>query len=142
MHAAVLQAGLSRQEVAQLKTYFCQQIFEIVALLKARLRVATTAASYFQRFYHLHSFLDHDPRLVAPACVYLAGGWPVLLVPLFPPPQNPIFVELEEPHEPRSLPRAHGVQGTLCKLQFATDSDSCACINHACCITWSTLQRR
>jgi cyclin C len=70
----VLEAGLSRLDVGQLKTFFCHQIFEIVALLKARLRVATTACSYFQRFYHLHSFLEHDPRHVAPACVYLAGA--------------------------------------------------------------------
>lgn len=70
----LFEAGLSGQQVKELKTFFCQQIFEIVATLKgSRLRVATTACVYFHRFYVRKTFVDHDPRLVTLACIYIAG---------------------------------------------------------------------
>ena len=31
-----------------------------------------TACVYFRRFFVAHEFCEHDPRLVAPACLYLA----------------------------------------------------------------------
>lgn len=45
----------------------------VAALDKARLRVATTACTYFYRFYSKYMFQDHDPRLIVPACIYLSG---------------------------------------------------------------------
>lgn len=36
-------------------------------------RVAATAVVYFRRVYAVTSFSRHDPRLVAPGCLYLAS---------------------------------------------------------------------
>jgi hypothetical protein len=35
-------------------------------------RVAATGATYFRRFYLRKSLCEYDPRLVGPACLYLA----------------------------------------------------------------------
>ena len=35
-------------------------------------RAVATACVYFRRFSAVHDFCEHDPRLVAPACLYLA----------------------------------------------------------------------
>lgn len=35
-------------------------------------RAVATACIYFRRFFVAHEFCAHDPRLVAPACLYLA----------------------------------------------------------------------
>jgi cyclin-C len=75
MPAAVLQAGMTYIDVVDIKTYFCKRIFCMTSSLSgARVRVATTACVYFHRFYAKHSFLEHDPRTLAPACVYIAGA--------------------------------------------------------------------
>lgn len=37
-----------------------------------RRRVVATACVYFRRFSAVHDFSEYDPRLVAPACLYLA----------------------------------------------------------------------
>jgi cyclin C len=41
--------------------------------LKLRQKVIGTAMVYFRRFYTRNSFVDHDPRLVIPTCLYLAA---------------------------------------------------------------------
>ena len=35
-------------------------------------RAVATACVYFRRFSATHDFCQHDPRLIAPACLYLA----------------------------------------------------------------------
>lgn len=35
-------------------------------------RVAATASVYFRRFYLKENFCEYDPRLVGPACLFLA----------------------------------------------------------------------
>lgn len=35
-------------------------------------RVAATACVYFRRFYLKENFCEYDPRLVGPACLFLA----------------------------------------------------------------------
>ena len=35
-------------------------------------RVAATACTYFRRFYLRNNLCDFDPRLVGPACLFLA----------------------------------------------------------------------
>jgi cyclin-C len=70
----VVKLGISTTEVQQLKEYFCRKIFAMVSSLRAsRLKVATTACTYFQRFFLRYALNEHDPRILAPACVYLAG---------------------------------------------------------------------
>ena len=46
---------------------------EGIARAQARYRVVATAVVYFRRFYMSNSFVEHDPRLVAPGCLYLAA---------------------------------------------------------------------
>ena len=37
------------------------------------LRVVAVATIFMRRFYVHHDFCEYDPRLVAPACLYLAS---------------------------------------------------------------------
>lgn len=70
----VVKAGFSPDEAAQFTAFFCRRIFTMTAALRTtRLRVATTACIYFQRFFHKHTWCTHDPRIVAVACIYVAG---------------------------------------------------------------------
>lgn len=72
--AALLKSGVTALQIQKLKEYYCTRIFTMVAALdKARLRVATTACTYFYRFFSKYTFQDHDPRLIVPACIYLSG---------------------------------------------------------------------
>jgi len=41
--------------------------------LKLHQKVIATAIVYFKRFFVRNSFVDHDPRLVIPTCLYLAA---------------------------------------------------------------------
>lgn len=72
--ASILITGVTALEIQQLKEFYCTRIFTMVAVLeKARLRVATTACTYFYRFFNKYTFKDHDPRHIVPACIYLSG---------------------------------------------------------------------
>ena len=78
-HEDVLRAGISPGAFEDLVAFFCRRIFTMVVTLRhVRLRVATTACTYFQRFFCLRSMKQHDPRFVLAACIYIAGA-PVLL---------------------------------------------------------------
>jgi len=41
--------------------------------LKLRQRVIATGMVYLKRFYSKNSFVDYDPRLIGPTCLYLAS---------------------------------------------------------------------
>jgi hypothetical protein len=74
VHPDMLKAGSCLRDLDQLCLYYCRRIFAMVASLRqVRLRVATTACTYFHRFYHTQSMIERDPRVVSVACVYLAG---------------------------------------------------------------------
>ena len=67
--------GIDQATVQQLKDYFCLRIYKMTKALKtARIRVAATACFYFHRFFLKYSFDQHDPRMIAPACIYLSGA--------------------------------------------------------------------
>jgi hypothetical protein len=71
----VLTAGVSQHAYIQLMAFFSRRIFTMVSTLRStRLRVATTACTYFHRFFCLKSLTEHDPRAVLAACIYLAGA--------------------------------------------------------------------
>jgi hypothetical protein len=75
MHPDMIKSGFSLRDVDQLSLYYCRRIFQMVASMRhVRLRIATTACTYFHRFYHTQSMMERDPRVVSIACVYLAGA--------------------------------------------------------------------
>lgn len=60
--------------------FFTKQIFIIFGILgddsaklKKKWRVAATSAAYFRRFYAFKSLVDHDPRIIMLAAIFLAG---------------------------------------------------------------------
>ncbi|KAI8467900.1 MAG: C type cyclin [Monoraphidium minutum] len=67
------QRGLGEAQLQQLKGHFTQYIFDLANSTKLRQRVAATAVVYFRRVYVTSSYARHDPRLVAPGCLYLAS---------------------------------------------------------------------
>jgi Cyclin, N-terminal domain len=70
-----LTRGVSSTQHDQLMTYFCEMIFKMIAALRGmRLRVASTACTYFHRFFSRCSLAQHDPRVVTVACVYMASA--------------------------------------------------------------------
>mmetsp|Transcript_23258 Transcript_23258/g.72731 ORF Transcript_23258/g.72731 Transcript_23258/m.72731 type:complete len:138 (-) Transcript_23258:440-853(-) len=67
-------AGLTLEEVQAIKSHFTLFIADIAKQCRpARQRVVATAVVYFRRLYVRRSFSDYDPRLAAPACLYLAS---------------------------------------------------------------------
>lgn len=68
-----LEAGWTSVEIRKSKIEYIQYISQIGRSAKLRQRVIATAAVYFRRFYLLQSYVDFDPRLVAPTCLYLAS---------------------------------------------------------------------
>jgi len=67
------EAGLTLEEIFQIQAYHVHYISQLARVMKVRQRVVATAAVYFRRFYLRSSFEEHDPRLVAPACLFLAA---------------------------------------------------------------------
>eukprot|EP00899_Mesostigma_viride_P019080 jgi/Mesvir1/27173/Mv20833-RA.1 len=65
--------GFTLDDIKKLKVHHSNYIRELAVATKARQRVVATAITYFRRFYLRHAFVDYDPRLVAPACLYLAA---------------------------------------------------------------------
>jgi preprotein translocase subunit Sec61beta len=80
---AVLEQGFSLKDLTQFMAFFCRRMFTMAASLRStRLRVATTACVYFQRFFQHYTIAQQDPRVVAAACIYVAG---VITLPSHPP---------------------------------------------------------
>lgn len=67
------QRGLTEPQLQQLKGHFTQYIIDLATTTKLRQRVAATAVVYFRRVCATSSFARHDPRIVAPGCLYLAA---------------------------------------------------------------------
>mmetsp|Transcript_39179 Transcript_39179/g.85235 ORF Transcript_39179/g.85235 Transcript_39179/m.85235 type:complete len:274 (-) Transcript_39179:1380-2201(-) len=66
-------AGLTPEEIRQIKEYHVHYLTQLGRAAKIRQRVVATAVVYFRRFYLRNSFVEHDPRLTAPGCLYLAS---------------------------------------------------------------------
>eukprot|EP00242_Pyramimonas_sp_CCMP2087_P011365 CAMPEP_0198219446 /NCGR_PEP_ID=MMETSP1445-20131203/74335_1 /TAXON_ID=36898 /ORGANISM="Pyramimonas sp., Strain CCMP2087" /LENGTH=274 /DNA_ID=CAMNT_0043896851 /DNA_START=708 /DNA_END=1529 /DNA_ORIENTATION=+ len=66
-------AGLTPEEIRRIKEYHVQYLTQLGRSAKVRQRVVATAVVYFRRFYLRNSFVEYDPRLTAPACLYLAS---------------------------------------------------------------------
>lgn len=78
-HAGDRQAGLSVRQIADLHAFFVAYMQQLARSMAAesepllRQRVVGTAAIYFRKFYLRCDFGAVDPRLIAPACLFLAS---------------------------------------------------------------------
>lgn len=64
---------LSDEEIKKARIYFSDVIQLLGKKLSLRQRVVATATVFFRRFYLENSFIEFDPRLFAPGCLYLAA---------------------------------------------------------------------
>eukprot|EP01116_Phalansterium_solitarium_P014476 TRINITY_DN3216_c0_g1_i2.p1 TRINITY_DN3216_c0_g1~~TRINITY_DN3216_c0_g1_i2.p1 ORF type:complete len:282 (-),score=112.64 TRINITY_DN3216_c0_g1_i2:52-897(-) len=63
---------VSSEDIRRLKNHFCVMITNLAKRLLLRQRAIATAIVLFRRFYCRRDFVDFDPRLLGPACVYVA----------------------------------------------------------------------
>jgi len=63
----------SPSELHVLKIHFSDLIAQLGRILRLRQRVVATATVYFQRFYIRNNFVEFDPLLLMPTCMYLAA---------------------------------------------------------------------
>lgn len=78
-HAGDRLLGLSERQIAELHVHFVAYMQQLARSMATdaepllRQRVVGTAAVYFWKFYLRRDFCDADPRLLAPACLFLAS---------------------------------------------------------------------
>ncbi|KAI5060074.1 hypothetical protein GOP47_0024494 [Adiantum capillus-veneris] len=65
--------GISPEDAKIIKIHMSEYIQSLAHQVKVRQRVVATAIAYFRRVYTRKSFVEYDPRLVAPTCLYLAS---------------------------------------------------------------------
>ncbi|VAI50497.1 unnamed protein product [Triticum turgidum subsp. durum] len=65
--------GVTPVEFRLVKIHMSFHIWRLAQQVKVRQRVIATAITYFRRVYTRKSMTEYDPRLVAPACLYLAS---------------------------------------------------------------------
>lgn len=63
----------TEDDLVRIRVCFAQFISSLAKKSSLRQRVAATASVYFKRFYMKNCYRDHDPRLLAPAALYLAA---------------------------------------------------------------------
>ncbi|KAM0893065.1 hypothetical protein ACQ4PT_025330 [Festuca glaucescens] len=71
--AADRERGITTEEFRLVKIHMSSHIWRLAQQVKVRQRVIATAITYFRRVYTRKSMTEYDPRLVAPACLYLAS---------------------------------------------------------------------
>ncbi|XBH65039.1 hypothetical protein VPH35_118700 [Triticum aestivum] len=71
--AADRERGVTPVEFRLVKIHMSFHIWRLAQQVKVRQRVIATAITYFRRVYTRKSMTEYDPRLVAPACLYLAS---------------------------------------------------------------------
>nr|GMD18723.1 cyclin-C1-2-like [Ipomoea batatas] len=65
--------GITLDDCKLIKLHMSNYIARLAQNVKVRQRVVATAISYMRRVYVRKSMTEYDPRLVAPACLYLAS---------------------------------------------------------------------
>ncbi|GAQ90210.1 Cyclin family protein [Klebsormidium nitens] len=68
-----LELGLTLQDTRLIKIAMTTYMRDLAQQAKLRQRVVATAVCYMRRMYVSKSLCEYDPRLVAPACLYLAS---------------------------------------------------------------------
>ncbi|KAL3725084.1 hypothetical protein ACJRO7_030146 [Eucalyptus globulus] len=65
--------GITVEDFKLIKMQMANYIWKLAQSVKVRQRVIATAVTYMRRVYTRKSMSEYDPRLVAPACLYLAA---------------------------------------------------------------------
>ncbi|WJX76125.1 Cyclin-C1-2, variant 2 [Trifolium repens] len=65
--------GITLEDFKLIKMQMSNYILKLAQQVKVRQRVVATAVTYMRRVYTSKSMAEYDPRLVAPACLYLAS---------------------------------------------------------------------
>ncbi|PNY02322.1 cyclin-c1-2-like protein [Trifolium pratense] len=65
--------GVTLEDFKLIKMHMSNYILKLAQQVKVRQRVVATAVTYMRRVYSRKSMTEYDPRLVAPACLYLAS---------------------------------------------------------------------
>lgn len=65
--------GVTLEDFKLIKMHMSNYILKLAQQVKVRQRVVATAVTYMRRVYTRKSMTEYDPRLVAPACLYLAS---------------------------------------------------------------------
>lgn len=65
--------GITVEDFKLIKMHMANCIVELANQVKVRQRVVATAITYMRRIYTRKSMTEYEPRLVAPACLYLAS---------------------------------------------------------------------
>ncbi|KAI6694434.1 hypothetical protein NL676_022144 [Syzygium grande] len=65
--------GVTVEDLKLIKMHISNYICRLAQSVKVRQRVVATAVTYMRRVYTRKSMSEYDPRLVAPACLYLAA---------------------------------------------------------------------
>ncbi|KAH7299362.1 hypothetical protein KP509_24G007600 [Ceratopteris richardii] len=65
--------GMTSEDAKIIKIHMTDYIKTLAQQVKVRQRVVATAIAYFRRVYTRKSFVEYDPCLVAPTCLYLAS---------------------------------------------------------------------
>jgi hypothetical protein len=66
-------SGFAAADVRSLTLLFTQYVHALGRRTKLRQRVVSTACVFFQRFFVVRTFLEHDPLLVAATAVWMAS---------------------------------------------------------------------
>ncbi|XP_030547722.2 cyclin-C1-2-like [Rhodamnia argentea] len=73
VHPLDRERGVTVEDFKLVKMHMAQYILRLAQHVKVRQRVIATAVTYMRRVYTRKSMSEYDPRLVAPACLYLAA---------------------------------------------------------------------
>eukprot|EP01104_Vermistella_antarctica_P014263 TRINITY_DN4455_c0_g1_i1.p1 TRINITY_DN4455_c0_g1~~TRINITY_DN4455_c0_g1_i1.p1 ORF type:complete len:318 (-),score=105.66 TRINITY_DN4455_c0_g1_i1:190-1143(-) len=64
---------LSREELKNVGIHFVELLIKLGTKLKMRQRVISTAVVYLKRFYLKNGYIEFDPFLIFPTCLYVAA---------------------------------------------------------------------
>ncbi|GAA0161412.1 hypothetical protein Leryth_003316 [Lithospermum erythrorhizon] len=73
VHQLDKERGMTLEDFKLIKLHMANYIAKLAQNVKVRQRVVATAITYMRRVYVRKSMQEYDPRLVAPACLYLAS---------------------------------------------------------------------
>ncbi|XP_031099344.1 cyclin-C1-2-like isoform X1 [Ipomoea triloba] len=73
VHPLDKERGITLEDCKLIKLHMSNYIARLAQTVTLRQRVVATAISYMRRVYVRKSMTEYDPRLVAPACLYLAS---------------------------------------------------------------------
>ncbi|KAL8129289.1 hypothetical protein V2J09_018444 [Rumex salicifolius] len=65
--------GITVEDFKLIKMHMANCVVKLANQVKVRQRVVATAITYMRRVYTRKSMTEYEPRLVAPACLYLAS---------------------------------------------------------------------